>query len=62
MKEYDAIEIAFKNGYKKAAEEIFEEIERLCDAHLYWNNCSIIQRDDIAELKKKYMEAQDEKG
>ena len=42
------------------AREIFEEIERLCDAHLYWNNCSIIQRDDIAELKKKYTEDKNE--
>ena len=41
---------------REVAREIFEEIERLCDAHLYWNNCSIIQRDDIAELKKKYTE------
>ena len=40
----------------EVAREIFAEIERLCDAHLYWNNCSIIQRDDIAELKKKYTE------
>ena len=42
------------------AREIFEEIEKLCDAHLYWNNCSIIQRDDIAELKKKYTEGEKE--
>lgn len=54
MNEHDATEIAFNNGYTKAVREIFEEIERLCDTHLYWNNCSIIQRDDIIELKKKY--------
>ena len=41
---------------REVAREIFEEIERLCDARLYWNNCAIIQRDDIAELKKKYTE------
>ena len=43
---------------KKVAREIFKEIERLCDARLYWNNCAIIQRDDIAELKKKYTEGE----
>ena len=28
MNEHKATEIAFKNGYKKAAKEIFEEIEQ----------------------------------
>ncbi len=60
--EYEAMRGAansYKMHYEQAkaevAREIFAEIERLCDAHLYWNNCSIIQRDDIAELKKKYI-------
>ena len=47
-----------RQAKSEAAREIFEEIEKLCNAHLYWNNCAIIQRDDIAELKKKYTEAE----
>ena len=51
MKEHDATEIAFKNGYKKAAEEIFEELERL---HLHITNEFDLRRYN--ELKKKYTE------
>jgi hypothetical protein len=53
--EIESLKIANEKMYganKAQASEIFDDIERLFDAHLYWNNCSIIQRDDIAELKK----------
>lgn len=51
MNEHDATEIAFKNGYEKAAREIFEEIEREIKNH----GITYAQRK-IAELKKKYTE------
>lgn len=57
MNEYDATEVAFKNGYKKAAEEIFEEIENLLNR--YYNDAGYTVPDmgyDIDELKKKHTE------
>ena len=55
MNEYDACEQAFKNGYKKAAEEIFEEIEELLKRTCEKGYCGSIS-DLFAELKKKYKE------
>jgi hypothetical protein len=56
MNEYHATEIAFKNGYKKAAEEIFEEIDRAVEnAELEWGTIFGVKLC-IAELKKKYTE------
>lgn len=51
MTEHDATEIAYKNGYKKAVEDIFEEIERETKNH----GITYAQRK-IAELRKKYTE------
>lgn len=51
MNEHDATEIAFKNGYKQAVRDIFEEIERETKNH----GITYTQRK-IAELKKKYTE------
>lgn len=51
MDVYKMSEQAYKNGYKKAVEEIFEEIERETKNH----GICYTQRK-IAELKKKYME------
>jgi hypothetical protein len=67
MKEYDATEIAFKNGYKKAVEEIFEEIEKfLKNQEALSENQRLKEVGDwifhdylptqFAELKKKYTE------
>ena len=58
MNEYDATEVAFKNGYKKAAEEIFEEIEkRMLDGEIGGKYPThLISPDTYAELKKKYTE------
>ena len=58
MNEHDATETAFKNGYKKAAREIFEEMEK------YFVTGTTMDRRVIhyigvatfAELKKKYTE------
>lgn len=62
MKDYDATEIAFKNGYEKAVREIFEDIEEA----LFNNHCVDDGtdfptphyfeelKDDIAELKRKF--------
>lgn len=58
MKEHDATEIAFKNGYKKAAREIFEEIEK-CMAHDYISTIGVYNGAlelRIVKLKKKYTE------
>jgi hypothetical protein len=59
MNEYDACEQAFKNGYKKAAEEIFEEIENYAD-FLFdgFRNIVVLTERDFAELKKKYTEGE----
>ena len=51
MKDYDATEIAFKNGYKKAIEEIFEDIELWL---AFGGDIRIITAEKFAELKKKY--------
>ena len=63
MKQYDATEIAYKNGYEKgkadAAQEIFEEIEELLKVHrisVHFNNYDAALTDVIAERKKKYTE------
>ena len=54
MKEHDATEQAFKNGYKKAVEDVFAEIDNIIEksTHPYF----LIKR--IAELKKKYTEGE----
>lgn len=51
---YYATEIAFKNGYKRAVSEIFEEIDEICHAY---NRYEIGERGlfaKLADLKKKY--------
>ncbi len=48
MNPYDAAEIAFQNGYKKAATEIFEEIEDIL------SNIGYFDELDFRSLKKKY--------
>ena len=58
MKEHDAVETAFKNGYEKGktetAREIFEEFKEYISPHkLGAFNCIYIN-DVIYELKKKY--------
>ena len=57
MKEYDATEIAFKNGYDKAVNEIFDEMEKILILRLLHSHHPI---DDIVrdfnELRKKYTE------
>jgi hypothetical protein len=55
MNEYDATEIAFKNGYKKAVRDIFEDIEKSCGTFLVFGIHGYAIHD-IAELKRKYAE------
>lgn len=68
MNEHHATEIAFKNGYKKAASEIFEEIERLLYLNYLQGDIFIGKyfdaelENDIAELKKKYLEVHDDRA
>lgn len=57
MNEHDATEIAYKNGYKKAAEEIFAEIEKHKTIP-FGAKCEVIPFYVIAELKKKYTEGE----
>jgi hypothetical protein len=56
MDEHTATEIAYKNGYKKAAEEIFAEIDTMIFGSIIPNDCAIISIAKLAELKKKYTE------
>jgi hypothetical protein len=54
MNPYDAAEIAFQNGYKKAATEIFEEIDNIVDNLMnspYYSSGDAVY--ELAELKKK---------
>ena len=71
MKEHDATEIAFKNGYEKGkadgAREIFAEIYRThedCIVILgdmgYFQPSKFVQK--ITELKKKYTEREKDNG
>lgn len=54
-KQYYATEIAFKNGYKKAATDIFEEIEKAI-AELYPIYTVRLIIECVDNLKKKYTE------
>ena len=61
MKEYDATEIAFKNGYEKAVREIFEEIEKaLFHLETPIGKYLAINRGRLTNLKKKYTEDKNE--
>lgn len=64
MDRHDATEIAFKNGYKKAAREIFEEIEKYMVVFGDRNLSSFfrgISYKAFAELKKKYTENENDR-
>ena len=57
MTEYQATEIAFKNGYKKAAEEIFEEIEKYAlNIKMESVTFMALRAQVLAVLKEKYTE------
>ena len=62
MNEHRATETAFKNGYKKAAEDIFAEIELALNLSRCYGDSGIYfeysLEPDIAELKKKYTEGE----
>lgn len=53
MNEHDATELAFKNGYKKAVTEVFEELEEYTD--IIYGDIEM-SRYDFCLLKKKYTE------
>jgi hypothetical protein len=58
MNEHDATEVAFKNGYKKAVEDIFADIEfdiRQLDFDREETRAIAIE-GVIANIKKKYLE------
>ena len=52
MNVYYATEISFKNGYKNAAMEIFEEIEKHRDET---RGVVVLLPEELSELKKKYI-------
>lgn len=57
MNEHDATELAFKNGYKKAATEIFEDIEsNMIDIKMEFVLFKAIGSKKLAKLKTKYTE------
>lgn len=53
MDEHMATEIAYKNGYKKAAEEIFADIQEDC-----FDQFGYFDYDAFDELKKKYIKGE----
>ena len=52
MKEHDATELAFRNGYKKAVEDIFEEIEKKISSMQY-NVKTTRKTVNVEELKEQ---------
>jgi hypothetical protein len=63
MNEYDACEQAFKNGYKKAAEDIFEDIGKATGEwgcyFITSSKMGYVTSDvhrTLTELKRKYKE------
>jgi hypothetical protein len=54
MNEHRATEQAFKNGYKKAAEEIFEEIEKIRSKEIH--RCEVMRDKEIVPAQRKYWE------
>ena len=58
MKVHEATETAYKNGYKKAVEEIFADIEfEIAQLDFDWGETKAIAIEGIiAELKKEYTE------
>lgn len=59
MNIHDATEIAYKNGYNQAVRDIFEEIEQVLGLFLIDNHCAIVSLVELAELKKKYSEGEE---
>ena len=53
MNEYDATEIAFKNGYEQAVRDVFADIEKCRTFGAFSIHGYIIS--DINEIKKKYI-------
>ena len=62
MKEHDATEQAFKNGYAKAVREIFEEIKEIGSFGEPIVDYICMSFDELAELKKKYTERYNDKS
>ena len=57
MKEHDATEIAFKNGYKQGAMDAFAEIEKILRYRGLMGRLNVTALySDYVELKKKYTE------
>lgn len=52
MKEHDATEISFRNGYAKAVEDIFEEIEKAI-AGMTYNARTQRKTVKVEELKEQ---------
>lgn len=60
MNTHDATEIAYKRGYQQAVRDIFEDIEVAIEGFHIANHCAIVSLVEIAELKKKYLEVNNE--
>lgn len=58
MNEHDATEIAFKNGYEKAAREFIEAVDPMLDLVCHMTGLEITFFGKYGELKKKYTEEQ----
>lgn len=54
MKEYDATEAAYKNGYKKGTEEVLADIERAAITCEH-GEFIVIESWVFEEMKKKYL-------
>lgn len=57
MNEHDALELAYKNGYEKAARGIFEELEKvMIEVSTEFSTMRVIGKNAFNKLKKKYTE------
>lgn len=56
MKEHDATELAFKNGYAKAVEDIFKDLENLFGVATEATALAeIFETPNYKRFKKKYL-------
>jgi hypothetical protein len=58
MKEYDATEAAYKNGYKKGIEEVLADFENaafICRDKTDEGECIVMESWVFEEIKKKYL-------
>ena len=62
MNIHDATEVAYRNGYERGATDTAKKIFADLETYMDWFEGSdvILTREEFAELRKKYVEGEDE--